>query len=109
VNEITGGKPIHFKDGRPDFSEWSEAELEFGVGVLDGSNKDFGIIQEELKKQAGLKNKKAARDWLKEHGYTPHHLSYEIIQFVPTKLHSNVPHIGTVSDMRRGKNEKGKF
>lgn len=67
------------------------------------ATKTLASFKNELKKQAGLKNKKAARDWLKEHGYTPHHLSYEIIQFVPTKLHSNVPHIGSASDMRRGK------
>lgn len=103
MNEITGGKPIHFKDGRPDFSEWSEAELEVGIDILNGSDKDFGIIYEEMQKRVGFKSKKEVREWLKEHGITPHHYTNEIIQFIPTKLHSNIPHIGSASDMRRGR------
>ncbi|UYL03889.1 HNH endonuclease [Pantoea ananatis] len=34
---------------------------------------------------------------------TPHHLDSTKIILVPRDLHGNVPHIGSASDMRRGK------
>ena len=33
-------------------------------------------------------------------GWTPHHLSNNVIILVPTDLHGNIPHIGSASDMR---------
>ncbi|WP_425487761.1 HNH endonuclease [Microbulbifer rhizosphaerae] len=35
-------------------------------------------------------------------GVTPHHLDNQTIQFIPTKLHGNIPHIGSASDLRGG-------
>jgi len=103
VNEITGGKPVPFKDGRPDFSEWSEAEMKFDPGVLNGTRSDFDEIYKKMRDEIGFDSKSSARVWLTKNGITPHHYSNEVIQFVPTQLHSKVPHIGSASDMRRGK------
>ncbi|WP_321572979.1 RHS repeat-associated core domain-containing protein [Hafnia alvei] len=102
VNEITGGKPIPFKDGRPDFSEWSEGQIEFESGVLNGSDNDFDEVYKYLQKIKGLNNKTAAKALLNIKDLTPHHLSNTVIQLIPTKLHGKIPHIGSASDMRRG-------
>lgn len=50
----------------------------------------------------GLKNKTQAKNWLSEQGLTPHHLEDKTIQLIPTKLHGNIPHIGSASDLRGG-------
>lgn len=103
MNEITGGKPIPFKDGRPDFSEWSEGDIGFEEGVLDGSKGDFSEVYDVIKDSKNLPSKEAAKIYLKNIGLTPHHFQNTVIQLVPTKIHSNIPHIGSASDMRKPK------
>ena len=98
VNAITDNKSIPFKDGRPDFSEWSE--MDFNVKGMNGTKDDFSKIYDQLKDELGLKNKSAAQQWLKDNGLTPHHLDNETIQLIPTDLHGNIPHKGSASDMR---------
>jgi len=102
VNEVTDGKPVPFKNGRPDFSEWSKGEVTFKKGELTGTKKDFNKVYENIANEKGLENKTAAKQLLKEKGLTPHHLDNETIQLIPTKLHGNIPHIGSASDMRNG-------
>ncbi|HID9395527.1 TPA: HNH endonuclease [Serratia marcescens] len=41
---------------------------------------------------------------MRKNKLTPHHLSNTEIILVPRGLHGNVPHIGSASDMRNGKN-----
>ncbi|WP_208349846.1 HNH endonuclease [Pseudaestuariivita rosea] len=89
-----------FENGRPDFSRWSKGELEFEPGVLDGSSQDFTRVYEQVKNAKGLPSNDAARQYLRDIGLTPHHHSDTLIQLIPTKLHGNVPHIGSASDMR---------
>ncbi len=102
VNEITGGEGVPFKDGRPDFSKWTADTLTFEKGKLDGTDQDFKVIYEKVQKEYNLDNVTEAKEFLKELGLTPHHKSATEIQLVPTKLHKNVPHIGSASDMRNG-------
>ena len=102
VNEITGGKPIPFKDGRPIFSEWSKGNVKFENGNLNGSGDDFKKVYQEISKSKGLKNPTAAKNLLKEKGLTPHHLDNNTIELIPSKLHGNIPHIGSASDLRLG-------
>lgn len=102
VKEITGGEPVVFKNGRPDFSLWSELDITFEKGALNGTRKDFDLVYDELKNIIGLKNRAQAKKWLSTEGLTPHHLDSETIQLIPTKLHSNIPHIGAASDLRGG-------
>ncbi|MBF0231601.1 MAG: RHS repeat protein [Desulfamplus sp.] len=101
VNEITGGKPIQFKGGRPDFSTWAKGSIKFEKGKLKGTSDDFDLIHQYIGKQKGI-SKTAAKNYLKEIGLTPHHLDKTTIQLVPTKLHSNIPHTGSAADLRRG-------
>ncbi|GKX52739.1 RHS repeat-associated core domain-containing protein [Budvicia aquatica] len=100
VNEVTGGAPVPFRNGRPDFSEWSKGEIEFPEGVLNGTDADFDQVYIKLKELGVGKNKTQAKNWLSSEKITPHHLSTTVIQLIPTKLHGKVPHIGSASEMR---------
>ncbi len=102
VKEITGGEPVEFIDGRPDFSPWSELDITFKKNELNGTKKDFDLVYNKVKDMVGLKNKTQAKIWLSEQGLTPHHLDDNTIQLIPTKLHANIPHIGSASDLRGG-------
>jgi len=102
VLDITKGKPVVFRNNRPDFSPWKKGDVKFRPGVLDGTDADFDKVYIKIMKQKGLKNKTAAKNLLREQGLTPHHKSNTLIELIPTKLHSNIPHVGSASDMRRG-------
>jgi hypothetical protein len=102
VNRITGGRPIRFVDGRPDFSPWSKGSIKFREGMLNGTRDDFAHVYDFVARHRGLRSRSAARDYLSRAGLTPHHVDGRTIQLVPTKLHGNVPHVGSASDMRRG-------
>ncbi|SET27452.1 DUF6861 domain-containing protein [Pseudomonas graminis] len=100
VNEITGGRPIPFSNGRPDFSEWSKGVIEFEPGVLDGSQADFKAVYLKIQEAKGLDSPNAAKQLLRQLSLTPHHLDSETIQLIPSSLHGNIPHIGSASDLR---------
>lgn len=102
AKNVLGDKGVPFKDGRPDFSEWSKGEVEFEPGVLDGTNADFTKAYEQIKEARGLSSNNAAKKLLQDAGLTPHHSSNTVIQLIPSDLHNNVPHIGSASDMRGG-------
>ncbi|ECF3069475.1 RHS repeat protein, partial [Salmonella enterica subsp. enterica serovar Poona] len=99
VNAITGGEPISFSGGRPDFSPWSKGSITFNEGVLNGSQNDFTEVYKSIAKEMNI-TPTAAKNLLSEKGLTPHHLSVTEIILVPSDLHGNVPHIGSASDMR---------
>ena len=101
VNIITGGKPVPFKNGRPDFDSFSFYEIIIEKGKLNGSKKDFSTIYKEIvNRSRKIRTLKQARNWLKKWDITPHHMSETIIQLIPRKLHSKIPHIRSASDMR---------
>ena len=100
VTAVTGGDPVPFSNGRPDFSQWSKGEITFPKGELNGTNSDFSKVYQEVANQKGLANRTAGKDYLKQQGLTPHHLDDTTIQLIPTDLHGNVPHIGAASDLR---------
>ncbi|WP_259407310.1 HNH endonuclease, partial [Bacillus safensis] len=102
VKAITGGKPVEFKNNRPNFTPWEKGRIPFKEGKLTGNKSDFSLVYKELKKQYGFKSQRAAKQWLADVGLTPHHLDNKTIQLVPTDLHKNVPHIGAASDLRGG-------
>ncbi|MGO1136279.1 T7SS effector LXG polymorphic toxin [Bacillus subtilis] len=103
VNEVTKGEPVAFKNGRPDFSPWTEATIKFKQGELNGSQDDFTKVYEKIKEMKGFKSNNQAKEWLRDvKKVTPHHFDGNTIQLVPTKLHKNIPHIGSASDLRGG-------
>ncbi|SFI09578.1 LXG domain of WXG superfamily protein [Pseudobutyrivibrio sp. OR37] len=100
VNKVTNGKGIPFKNGRPNFSEWSKGELVFDDGVLDGSQKDFSKVYSKLKLELGLSSNNKVKQLLRDMKLTPHHKNTTTIELLPTDLHSRIPHIGAAADMR---------
>ena len=94
VIEITGGEGVPFKNGRPDFSKWSQGSIEFEIGELDGSNSDFTAVYKVIKEKYNLSSNNQAKLLLRELGLTPHHSSTTVIELIPTRLNGNIPHIG---------------
>lgn len=81
INEITGGKPVKYKDGYPDFSEYSEHTVKIDMKGNHGS--DFTKANQE----AGLDSTPKGMTW-------HHHQDGTTMQLVPQKLHNNAPHTG---------------
>lgn len=102
VNAITGGKPIQFINGRPVFTPWSRGKITFKPGQLDGSSADFDAVYDYVAAQRGLSSRNAAKNLLRELELTPHHLNNTTIELIPSRLHGNIPHIGSASDLRGG-------
>jgi hypothetical protein len=102
VNAVTGGKPIRFLNGRPQLHEWSKETLTFGPGQLKGTDADYSLVYDRIAKEKGLKNRTAGRLYLKAQGLSPHHADNVTVELIPTKLHHNLPHIGSASDLRGG-------
>ena len=101
VVAITGGEPIVFRQGRPDFSPWNEHQpFTFEPGELTGDHaRDFARLDRELAKRLKLKNQIAARQWRQRQGFIPHHVTETRIDLVRQELHS-VAHVGSAADMR---------
>nr|WP_275900999.1 RHS repeat-associated core domain-containing protein [Paenibacillus periandrae] len=100
VKEIIGDAGVDFVNGRPNFSPWSRLDITFESGKLNGTKDDFDLVYKELKDILGLENKTKAQQWLSDNELTPHHLDDKTIQLIPSKLHGNIPHIGSASDLR---------
>ncbi|MFR7593045.1 MAG: hypothetical protein ACLUVC_16680, partial [Longibaculum sp.] len=69
--------------------------LKFKKGVLDGSKADFNMVYDKIKQIKGFSSRNQAKEWLRKKGLTPHHKSTTEIELLPTKLHKNIPHIGS--------------
>lgn len=96
VNAITNFKGIPFKNGFPDFSEWSVNKAFIRMTGVD--DLDFAQADKILARVRGFKNQTAAMAWRKENNLTWHHVEDgETMLLVPSALHGNVPHIGGVS------------
>ncbi|POZ60785.1 LysM peptidoglycan-binding domain-containing protein, partial [Chromobacterium alticapitis] len=101
VNAVTGGQPIPFKNGYPNFSQWSQGTFTFDN--LTGTNADFGLVYDAVAKEYGLANRTAGQNLLRDLGLSPHHVEDGLnIELVPTDLHGNVPHIGGAANLRKG-------
>ena len=103
VLEVTKGEGIPFNNGRPDFMKWKLGTIKFPIGKLKGLRSDFDLVYEIIKKKEGFSSREEARKWLVEKGLTPHHKNATEIELVPTRLHKNIPHIGSASDLRGGR------
>jgi len=79
----TGGKPITFKDGYPDFSPFATKRVEID---MTGKNSDFGLANEA----AGLKETPPGMTW-------HHHQDGVTMELVPSNINNKVPHDGGAS------------
>jgi len=86
-------KPIKFnRFGYPDFSNYSKQNIKT-LRLTGNHQKDVRIVEKILKQ----KNQK----WKKRIGYTwHHHQDGKTMQYVPTDLHSAIPHSGGASRLR---------
>lgn len=91
-------KPIKFnKYGYPDFSKYSKMDIK--TSRLTGNHQNDVRIVEKITKQKHPK-------WKKRVGYTwHHHQDGKTMQYIPTDLHSAIPHSGGASRLRVLKNK----
>lgn len=84
IDKITGGKPIRFKDGYPDFSAYSNKDVK--INMTGDDYWDFKRANEK----AGFNETPEGFTW-------HHHQDGETMQLIPSELHNNVPHTGGAS------------
>jgi hypothetical protein len=85
ILKATGGKPITFKEGYPDFSPHAVKSVEID---MVGNASDFGRANEA----AGLPGKEAPK------GFTWHHKEDGVtMELIPSDLNNKVPHTGGAS------------
>lgn len=103
IESVTGGKPIKFENGNPDFSEYVHQ-----VKGPDGKMMDARVEIEldragnRLVDETNARNamaEKLGQDSYKEpKGWTWHHKEDgTTMELIPSNLHNNVPHSGGVS------------
>ena len=93
VLEETGGKPVKFKDGYPDFSPYAKDKVE--IPMTGNREKDFALARDEMRRKTGDSNWPGRPGETTPKGYTWHHNENgTTMELVPTKLHENVTHSG---------------
>ena len=119
VIAVTGGKGIRFRNGYPDFSEYSggqvnigqtgaasdfaEADIRFAESIAKGSRSppagytraDFMRNGDAIAAGTERYRRAAGMTW-------HHHQGGARMLLIPTKLHANVPHTGGASAARAG-------
>ncbi len=81
INSVTDGKPIPFKDGYPDFSEYATHRVR--IDMKGNHSSDFTAAN----KAANLKETPEGMVW-------HHHQDGVTMELLPKKLHNNTPHAG---------------
>jgi len=105
LNEITGYKPVGFKDGYPVLDEYTQETVY--VKKMLGDERDFIPCDQELAKRQGwfkadgTPNRARAKDYREKNALTwHHHQDGKKMQLVPIDLHANIPHVGGASVTR---------
>lgn len=106
IESVTGGKPIQWIDGNPDFSEYVyqtkgmdgsavAGKVDIQLSPVGDRNADFIAAREAMAEKLG-------KDKFKEpEGWTWHHKEDgSTMELIPSDLHNNVPHSGGVSVAR---------
>ena len=100
VNLVTGGRPVIFRHGYPDFNRYVQARawLRRVTGI---DHIDFAAANRALARQNGWVTGNGrpiaarAQAWMDANHLTwHHHQDHHTMLAVPTPLHENVPHIG---------------
>lgn len=103
IESITDGKPVKFKEGYPDFSEYVHAEtsaagqsvraeVEVELSRVGNREQDFRSARDAMADKLGVS------EYREPQGYTWHHSEDgTTMQLIPSELHNNVPHSGGVS------------
>lgn len=103
IESVTGGKPIAWNNGHPDFSKYVmktpgpdgkiiDAQVEIRLDPNGRRDKDFDEARRAMAERLGQD------DYNEPPGWTwHHHEDGTTMALVPSKLHNNVPHSGGVS------------
>jgi hypothetical protein len=104
VNNVTGGRPIPFRNNYPDFSRWSRGEVK--LSNMKGTNSDFYTADKLFAQQQGWLKSNGKLDIARATQYrqnnqlTWHHVEdMQTMQLVPRVL-NDVPHAGGASLVR---------
>ncbi|MBX3668458.1 MAG: HNH endonuclease [Rhodocyclaceae bacterium] len=103
IESVTGGKPVRFENGNPDFSEYVhqtkgadgklvDAKVEIELDRAGNRENDFRAAREAMAEKLGVEHYEEPKGWTwhhKEDGTT--------MELIPSALHNNVPHSGSVS------------
>ena len=90
---------IPFQGGHPNFSQWSQGT--FNVSNMTGDHStDMPLIWRQIAEEKGFGSSNAARTWLSQENLTPHHAGGNSVELIPSKLHGDVRHTGSASEMR---------
>jgi A nuclease of the HNH/ENDO VII superfamily with conserved WHH len=103
IESVTGGKPVKFENGNPDFSDYVmqaksadgksvPASVEIKLDRNGAREVDFDAARAAMAEKLGTKEFSEPKGWTwhhKEDGTT--------MELVPSALHNNVPHSGGVS------------
>ena len=98
----TGGKPIPYVNGRPDFTQWASMSVNLPAGALTGYYyADLSAAQKHL---AGtgkpeFQSVAALKEYLEANDLTMHHATDTCVQIVPKAI-NEVPHIGSAADVK---------
>ncbi|MGH9762316.1 MAG: RHS repeat-associated core domain-containing protein, partial [Blastocatellia bacterium] len=105
VNSVTGGQPVPFRSGFPDFSRWSQGEVK--IANMTGDNAiDFAAADKKFAEQKGWlyrgqPNASASERDRVAKRLTWHHVEDgKTMMLVPRALHGGIPHIGGASIRR---------
>ena len=106
IESVTHGKPVNFKDGYPDFSDYiyqakgadgrtitGDVEIEFNKA--GSRSEDFNRARKAMSEKLGIKN--FHEDDLPCEWTWHHSEDGATIQLVPSSVHKHVPHSGGVS------------
>lgn len=85
ILDATGGKPIQFKDGYPDFSSYSQKTVS-----IDNMKGDYDMDFRAANMKAGFGDTKVNPEGMTWH----HHEDGKTMMLVPQKINNNVPHTG---------------
>lgn len=96
---LNPGDTIPYKNGRPDFSKWSQRNMTVN-GMTGDHDVDMPMIHRQLAADMGLPNQTAAKNWLSTNGLTPHHDGGNRVILVPTSLHDGIRHTGGAYELR---------
>ena len=103
VNRHTGGEPVPFNNNYPDFSRWSQKDVQ--IPNMTGDNgPDFSAADQIFArdkgwlKKDGTPNASESFRYRKKNNLTwHHHEDGTTMQLVPRELHENIPHTGGAS------------
>jgi hypothetical protein len=103
---LNPGEVVPFRNGRPDFSNWSKGNYTSGKKLVGDHGLDQQAMKESLAKSKGW-TVRQTEDWLRDNQYVLHHSGGDNFQLLDAKLHgagawgeNGIRHMGGAFDLR---------